>query len=100
MNGLKAFLTVLFVMPLAHAVTMVALQLSLNGQYLVVISCLIASVIIIYATKFIKSAAWETFAGMIVGVLLWASLVEVGVKIGAKALGITEIKAINQPGTN
>lgn len=94
MNGVKAFFTVLFVMPLAHAVTVVALKLPLNGQIWIIITGVMAATILIYLTKFIKSPAWETFTGMIAGVLLWASLVEVGVKIGAQALEIGEKKAM------
>jgi len=94
MKGILAFVTVLFVMPLGHAVTVLALQLPHGLHMPVVGASLIAAVVIIYLTKRIASPAWETFVGMLAGVLLWASLVEMGVHEGAQAIGITERKAM------
>jgi len=94
MKGALAFLTVLFVMPLGHALTVLALKLPVNGQLTVIGTGIVTALILIYITKYIKSPAWETFIGMIAGVLLWASLVEIGVKMGAEALQIEEKKAM------
>ena len=47
-----------------------------------------------YITKFLRSSAWGTFAGLIAGILLWASLVEIGVKLGARRIGVEEQKAM------
>jgi len=94
MKGVVAFFTVLFIIPLGHAITVLALKLPLNGQLLIAVACIIAATVIIYVTKYIKSPAWETFTGMIAGVILWAGLVEIGVKIGAQALEIEEKKAM------
>jgi VIT1/CCC1 family predicted Fe2+/Mn2+ transporter len=74
MKGALAFLTVLFVMPLGHALTVLALKLPVNGQLTVIGTGIVTALILIYITKYIKSPAWETFIGMIAGVLLWASL--------------------------
>jgi hypothetical protein len=94
MKGAIAFVAVLFIMPLGHAVTVLALRLPHEFHMPVVVGSLVAAVAIIYLTKKIKSPAWETFIGMLAGVLLWASLVEMGVHEGAHALDITERKAM------
>ncbi len=94
MKGVIAFVTVLFIMPLGHAVTVLALKLPHEMHMPIVVASLIAAVIIIYLSKKIKSPAWETFVGMLAGVLLWASLVEMGVHEGAHAIDITERKAM------
>ncbi len=94
MKGVIAFITVLFVMPLGHAVTVLALKLPQELHMLIAGAGLIATVVIICLTKWIKAPAWETFIGMLAGVLLWASLVEIGVHEGAEALAITERKAM------
>jgi hypothetical protein len=94
MTGIKAFLTVLLVMPLGHAVTVLALRLPPGGEEAIAIIGLFGAVLLMYGTQYIKSSAWETFGGMITGVLLWASLVEIGVKLGAAASGIGEKRAM------
>ena len=94
MKGVIAFITVLFVIPLAHAVTMVALKMPQNTHIALVAVVLIVATILIYLTKYIKSPAWETFAGMIAGVLLWAGLIEIATKLGAHTIDITERKAL------
>ncbi len=92
MTGIKAFLTVLLVMPLAHACTMIALRLPPGGEFLVAIACVILATILLYITRFIKSSAWDSFIGLIAGTLLWAGLFEIAVKLGAKAIGVDEKK--------
>jgi cbb3-type cytochrome oxidase subunit 3 len=94
MKGVIAFITVLFVIPLAHAVTMVALKMPQNTHMAMVAIVLIIATILIYMTKYIKSPAWETFTGMIAGVLLWAGLIEIATKLGAHEIDITERKAL------
>lgn len=94
MIGFKAFLTVLLVMPLGHACTVLALRMAPIGQNAAVLGGTIAAMLILQCTRYIKSPAWETFTGMLAGVLLWASLVEIGVKLGAAAIGIVENKAM------
>lgn len=94
MTGIKAFFTVLLVMPLGHALTMLAYKLPQQEQISIIIIGILTAAILIYSTKYIASPSWETFVGMISGVLLWASLVEVGVKMGAKAIAIEENKAV------
>ena len=94
MKGVSAFITVLLVMPLGHAVTVLALKLPHPMHMPMAVAGVIVASIIIYLTKNMKSPAWETFIGMLAGVLLWASLVEIGVHEGAEALGITERKAM------
>jgi len=81
-------------MPLGHALTVLALKLPQGGEYAVVVCGIIAATFILYGMRYIKSPAWETFVGMITGVLLWASLVEIGVKLGAEASGIGEKRAM------
>jgi hypothetical protein len=92
MIGIKAFLTVLLVMPLAHACTMIALKLSHEGQLVVTAVCVIAAALLMYMTKFIRSSAWDTFCGLVAGTLLWAGLVEIGVKLGAHVINVPEQK--------
>ncbi len=55
MKGVIAFITVLFVIPLAHAVTMVALKMPQNTHIAIVAVVLILATILIYLTKYIKS---------------------------------------------
>ena len=94
MKGLTAFITVLFIMPLGHAVTILALKPNTHTQVLIAASGITVSAVILYLLKHIKSPAWNTFAGMITGVMMWACLVEIGVKIGAEKLGIEENHAM------
>ncbi len=94
MNGVKAFFTVLLIMPLGHAITVLALKLPHSVHFPIAVAGIILATIIIYWTKHIESPAWETFTGMLAGVLLWACLVEIGVHEGAEALEITERKAM------
>jgi hypothetical protein len=94
MTGIKAFLTVLLVMPLGHACTVLALRLPPGGQVSVIIACVTAAAVIMYVTRFMRSSAWSSFLGLIAGTLLWAGLVEIGVKIGVKAMGAEEQKAM------
>lgn len=94
MNGVKAFFMVLLIMPLGHAITVLALKLPHSVHFPIAFAGIILATIIIYCTKHIESPAWETLTGMLAGVLLWASLVEIGVHEGAEALEITERKAM------
>jgi len=54
MKGALAFVTVLFIMPLGHAVTVLALRLPHEVHMPVVVTSLIAAVVIIFLTKKIK----------------------------------------------
>jgi len=94
MNGVKAFFTVLLIMPLGHAVTVLALKLPHSFHFPLAVTGIILATIIIYWTKHIESPAWETFTGMLAGVLLWACLVEIGVHEAAEAIEIGEKKAM------
>jgi len=94
MRGVIAFITVLLVMPLGHAATVLVLKLPHAWHLPMAAAGILAAIIIIYLTKTIKSAARETFTGMLAGVLLWACLVEIGVHEGADAIAITERKAM------
>jgi cbb3-type cytochrome oxidase subunit 3 len=94
MKGLLAFITVLFVMPLGHAATVLVLKLPHAWHLPMAAGGVLAAVIIIYLTKYIASPGRETCVGMLAGVLLWAALVEIGVHEGADAINITERKAM------
>ncbi len=94
MKGIKAFLIVLLVMPLGHACTVVALRLPPQGQIIVTAVCMALAIGLMYTSKFIISSAWGTFWGLIAGTLLWAGLVEIGVKLGAAAIGAEEQKVM------
>ncbi len=94
MVGLKAFFVVLLVMPLGHACTVIALRLPPQGQIVVTIICVMLAAVVMYISRFIKSSAWDTFCGLIAGTLLWAGLVEIWVKLGAKAIGAEEQKVM------
>jgi hypothetical protein len=94
MTGIKAFLTVVLVMPLGHACTVIALRLPPGGQFIVTIACVVAATALMYGTRFINSSAWGTFIGVIAGTVLWAGLVEIGVKLGAEMMGAAEQKVM------
>jgi len=95
MKGVMAFFTVLLIMPLGHAVTVLTLKLMPHTLHIpIAIAGVIVAAIIIYLTKNIKSPAWGTFIGMLAGVLLWACSVEIGVHEGAEAIEISERKAM------
>jgi hypothetical protein len=94
MIGIKAFLTVLLVMPLGHACTVIALRLPPKGQFFVTLGCVIAAALIMCTTRFLRSEAWVAFAGLIAGTLLWAGLVEIWVKMGARAINASEQKVM------
>jgi hypothetical protein len=94
MSGLKAFLVVLLVMPLGHACTVIALRLPPQGQNAVTITCVLLAAALMYISRFTKSSSWDTFWGLIAGTLLWAGLVEIWVKLGAKAIGAEEQKVM------
>lgn len=90
MTGIRAFVIVLMVMPLGHTLTVIALRLPFMAKVVLAVAIIILASLLIYLSCFLKSAAWETFTGMVAGVLLWASLVEIGVKMGAEAMGVEE----------
>lgn len=94
MNGIKAFLVVLLIMPLGHACTVIALRLPPQNRIAVTIICVMLAAALMYISKFLMSAAWETFWGLIAGTLLWAGLGEIGVKLGAEAIGSEEQKVM------
>jgi hypothetical protein len=94
MNGIKAFIIVLLVMPLGHACTVIALRLPSEGQIMVTLICVMLASVIMYISRFIKSSAWNTFCGLIAGTLLWAGLVEIWVKLGSKAIEAEEQKVM------
>ena len=52
MKGVIAFVTVLFIMPLAHAVTVIALKMPQHTHLPIVVVVLIAAIILIYLTKY------------------------------------------------
>jgi len=94
MKGVKAFLTFLFIIPIGHVVTSIALKLSVGGQVAVILIGLLIATGIMYATKYLSSDTWETFWGLIAGVLLWACLFEMGFRLGVKQFGFNETKAV------
>ena len=94
MKGIAAFLTFLFVIPVGHILTGMAIKFSAAGQIAVILIALSIAVIIMYATKYIASEAWETFCGLIAGVLLWASLFEMGFRLLVKTFSLDETKSI------
>ena len=85
MKGAIAFVTVLFVMPLGHAITVLALKLPHELHMPIAGAGLITAIIVIYLTRKIKAYVWETFVGMLAGVLLWSCLVEIGMLSVRKA---------------
>lgn len=94
MKGIAAFLTFLFIIPIGHILTGIAIKFSAAGQITVILIALSIAIIIMYATKYIASEAWETFCGLIAGVLLWASLFEMGFRLLVKTFNLDETKSI------
>jgi hypothetical protein len=71
MKGIAAFLTFLFIIPIGHILTGIAIKFPAAGQITVILISLSIAIAIMYATKYLTSEAWETFCGLIAGVLLW-----------------------------
>jgi len=94
MKGILAFLTFLFIIPIGHILTATAIKFSDSGQITVIIIALSIAVAIMYLTKYLSSEAWETFCGLIAGVLLWASLFEMGFRLFVKTFGINDTKTV------
>ena len=94
MKGIAAFLTFLFIIPIGHILTGMAIKFSVVGQITVILIALSIAIIIMYATKYIASEAWETFCGLIAGVLLWASLFEMEFRLLVKTFNLDETKSI------
>ena len=94
MKGIAAFLIFLFIIPIGHILTGIAIKFPAVGQMTVIILCLTIAVAIMYVTKYLSSEVWETFWGLIAGVLLWASLFEMGFRLLIKTFMIDETKAI------
>lgn len=94
MKGIAAFLIFLFIIPLGHILTGIAIKFSAVGQIIVILTALSIAIAIMYVTKYISSEAWETFFGLIAGVLLWASLFEMGFRLLVKTFTLNETKAI------
>jgi hypothetical protein len=94
MKGITAFLTFLFIIPIGHILTGMAIKFSAAGQITVILIALSIAIIIMYATKYIASEVWETFCGLIAGVLLWASLFEMGFRLLVKTFNLDETKSI------
>lgn len=94
MKGIAAFLTFLFIIPIGHILTGIAIQFSPPGQITVILIALAIAISIMYVTKYLCSEAWETFWGLIAGVLLWASLFEMGFRLLVKTFNLDETKSI------
>lgn len=93
MTGIKAFFTFLFLIPIGHILTSIALKFSNTGQAAVILTGLCIAVAIMYITKYITSDAWETFCGLVAGVFLWASLFEMGFRLAVKSFNFDSTKA-------
>lgn len=98
MKGITAFFTFLFIIPVGHILTGAAIQYSAAGQVAVILTALVVALVIMYATKYLSSEAWETFWGLLAGVLLWASLFEMGFRLLVKTFSLDETKAIELTG--
>ena len=94
MKGIVAFLTFLFIIPVGHILTGMAIKFSVPGQLTVILIALSVAIVIMYATKYFSSETWETFFGLLAGVLLWASLFEMGFRLLVQTFGLDETKAI------
>ena len=94
MKGVAAFLTFLFIIPIGHILTGIAIKFSATGQITVILIALSIAIALMYATKYLSTEAWETFFGLIAGVLLWASLFEMGFRLLVKTFSLDETKSI------
>ncbi len=94
MKGILAFLTFLFIIPVGHILTAAAIKFLASGQMAVILIALAIAIAIMYVTKYLSSEAWETFCGLIAGVLLWASLFEMGFRLFVKTAGMNDTKAV------
>ncbi len=92
MTGIKAFLTILFLMPLGHA-AMALMNKHLPGSWLYAgaWALFLAGFLLIVLTRFIKSAGWQSFLGAFSGVFMWTGVVEYGFIYGAEQLGVGEL---------
>ena len=94
MKGIIAFLTFLFIIPIGHILTGITIKFSATGQITVILIALSIAIAIMYTTKYLSSETWETFCGLIAGVLLWASLFEMGFRLLVKTFSLDETKSI------
>ena len=94
MKGILAFLTFLFIIPIGHILTAAAIKFPASGQMIVILIALSIAVAIMYLTKYLSSEAGETFCGLVAGVLLWASLFEMGFRLFVKTYGMNDTKAV------
>jgi hypothetical protein len=95
MVGLRAFVLIFLLMPLGHAL-MIAMNRFL-GDYLSlgVVVVFLAGVVLLFATRLTPSEAWQTFLGILAGILLWTGAVEYGLIFGAQELGVGELHGTN-----
>jgi len=90
-TGFKAFLLIFMMMPLGHSL-MVVMNRHLEGHIgwgatgLVLIGC-----ILVLATRWTRSSAWQSFLGAFAGVLLWTGAVEYGLLYAATVMGVGEV---------
>jgi len=94
MKGIAAFIIFLFIIPVGHILTAAALKLPAAGQIAIILCGFAAAVAIMYGTKYLAAEAWETFWGLVAGVLLWACLFEMGFRLGVKTFGMNDVKAV------
>ncbi|MCX8043215.1 MAG: hypothetical protein N3B18_03715 [Desulfobacterota bacterium] len=94
MKGIAAFIIFLFIIPLGHILTAAALKLSVSAQIVVILSGFAVAVAIMYGTKYLAAEAWETFWGLVAGVLLWACLFEMGFRLSVKRFNMNDVKAV------
>jgi hypothetical protein len=91
MRGFIAFVVILMLMPLGHALMIV--MNNVLGEYLALgaVVVFLLGIILLVMTRFIASSSWQSLLGALSGVLLWTGGVEYGFIYGAHDLGIETV---------
>lgn len=88
MVGIRAFLVVLLMMPLGHALMVATNRFAGDHLFTAVALITILGTSLLLATRWMRSTGWQSAAGALAGVFLWTGLVEYGFLFGAEAIGV------------
>ncbi len=91
MTGLKAFVIVLLLMPLGHALMVVMNKFLGDALIWGAAAIFLLGFAILLLTRFTDSSSWQSFLGCFAGVLMWTGVVEYGLYFGAISLDIPKL---------
>jgi hypothetical protein len=76
MKGLLTFLFILFLQPVGHAYMMVMQKFLPEYRDPAAVVMGIAGLALVFATRFFRSGAWQSFLGILGGIFIWTGFVE------------------------